>query len=148
MNQAFGFQPRTILFFQILLWVFWFKNPVALKLIHLCKSTILQFFFFFFLSDCAGSLLLLGLFLVGVQATHCSGFFLWSTGSRHTGFSDCGTWAQHSRCSRLVAPRHAESSGTRDRTHVPRTSKQISIYCTTREFLYWVFKLKILYTRN
>ena len=30
----------------------------------------------------------------GVQASHCSGFLLWSTGSRHVGFSSCGTWDQ------------------------------------------------------
>ena len=33
----------------------------------------------------------------------------------------------------LVAPRHVESSWTRDRSHVPCTGRQILIYCPTRE---------------
>ena len=83
----------------------------------------------------------------------CLGFSLqWflllqSTGSRHTGFSSCGMWAQQlwllgSRAQAqqlwhvgLVAPRHVESSGTRDQTHVPCISRQILNHQTTREAL-------------
>ena len=38
---------------------------------------------------------------------------LWSTGSRHVGFSSCGTQAQQLWCTGLVAPRHVGSSHTR-----------------------------------
>ena len=36
----------------------------------------------------------------GAQASHCGGFsLLWSTGSRHLGFSSCGSWALEHRFS-------------------------------------------------
>ena len=38
-----------------------------------------------------------------------------------------------SRPKGLVAPRHVESSRTRDQTHVPRFSRQILNHCSTRE---------------
>ena len=59
-----------------------------------------------------------------------------STGSRHTGFSSCGTWAQQlwlagSRaqaeqvwCAGPAAPRHMGSSQSRTRTHVPCTGRR------------------------
>ena len=73
-----------------------------------------------------------------VQASHCSGFsLLWSTGSRHAGFSSCGTQAQQlwlavSRAQAqqlwrmgLVALQHVRSSWTRARTRVPCIGRQI-----------------------
>ena len=35
----------------------------------------------------------------GVRASHCSGFFCAEHGSRHTGFSRCGSWALERRLS-------------------------------------------------
>jgi len=65
------------------------------------------FFFFSFIFGHVGSLLLHGLFsscgeLVllsscGVQASHCSGFSLWSMGSRCPDFSSCGSQALEHR---------------------------------------------------
>ena len=84
------------------------------------------------------------------SSLHCAGFSLsWllllrSTGSRRTGFSSCGTWAQQlwlagSRvqaqqlwCMGLVAPRHVESSRTRAQTRVPCIGRQILNHCATR----------------
>ena len=70
----------------------------------------------------------------------------WSTGSRRAGFSLCSTqaqdfWLEGLRVHQLqelwptglVAPRHVESSWTRDRTHVSCTGRQILIYCSTRK---------------
>ena len=96
-----------------------------------------------------------GLSLVVASGGHCSlrcmGFSLrWplllrSTGSRHAGFSSCGTWAQQlwltgSRaqdqqlwCTGLVALWHMGSSRTRARTPVPCIGRQILNHCTTRE---------------
>ena len=44
-------------------------------------------------------------------------------------------WLRHSQLWHmgLVAPRHVESSWTRDRTGVPRTGRRIPIHCTTGE---------------
>ena len=49
-----------------------------------------------FIFGCAGSLLLRGLFSSGDSALVGVLRFLslWSTGSRHAGFSNCSTWAQ------------------------------------------------------
>ena len=70
---------------------------------------------------------------------------LQSTGSRHTGFSSCGSqaqwlWlagsraqAQQSWRTGLVAPRHVGSSQTRARTSVPCIGRQILNHCATRE---------------
>ena len=76
------------------------------------------------------------------------GLLVWSTGSRRAGFSLCSTqaqdfWLEGLRVHRLqevwptglVAPRHVESSWTRDRTHFACIGKQILIHCTTREVL-------------
>ena len=71
-------------------------------------SSLESFFFFFsFIFGHVGSLLLHGLFsscgeLVllsscGVQASHCSGFSLWSMGSRCPDFSSCGSQALEHR---------------------------------------------------
>ena len=75
----------------------------------------------------------------GYSSLQCMGFSLWwllllrSTGSRHAGFSSCGTWAQQLWRMGLVTPRHVGSSRTRARTHVPCISRQILNHCTTRE---------------
>ena len=62
----------------------------------------------------------------GYSSLRCSGFplwrllSLWSMGSRHTGFSSCGSRALvgslYSVVLGLAAPRHVESSQTRDQT--------------------------------
>ena len=58
----------------------------------------------------------------GYSLLPCAGFSLqWllllrSTGSRHVGFSSCGTQAQYLWCTGLVALQHVGSSRTRDRT--------------------------------
>ena len=96
-----------------------------------------------------------GLSLVEVSGDYsslwCAAFslwllLLWSMGSRHMGFSSCGTWvqqlwltgsraqAQQLWCTGFVAPRHVGSSQTRDQTHVPCTGRQILNHCATREF--------------
>ena len=96
-----------------------------------------------------------GLSLVAVSGCYsllrCAGFSLqWllllrSTGSRCTGFSNCGTWsqqlwlkgsgavAQQLWCTGLVAPQHVGSSRTRVRTRVPCIGRWILNHCTTRE---------------
>ena len=97
-----------------------------------------------FLSACTGSSLLQAGFLqrwrvgatlcCGVQASHGSGFSCCRAQALGTQasvvathrLSSCGTWA-------FVAPRHMESSGTRDRTHVPCIGRRILTHCTTRE---------------
>ena len=87
----------------------------------------------------------------GYSSLRCVGFSLsWllllrSTGSRHAGFSSCGTWAQQlwlagSRAQAqqlwhtgLVAPWHVGSSRTRAQTRVPCIVRQILNHCATRE---------------
>ena len=96
-------------------------------------------FIYIFIFGCVGSSLLRGLFLVavsrGYSSLQCAGFSLqWllllrSTGSRHMGFSSCGTQAQWLWRTGLVAPRHVRSSRNRARTRVPC----ILNHCATRE---------------
>ena len=96
-----------------------------------------------------------GLSLVAVSGGYfllqCAGFslwwllLLWSTGSRHVGFSSCGTraqqlWLKDPRAQAqqlwhmgLVAPRHVGSSPTRAQTRVPCIGRQIVNHCATRE---------------
>ena len=87
----------------------------------------------------------------------CAGFslqwllLLWSTGSRHTGFSSCGMQAQQlwltgSRaqaqqlwCTGSVALRQVGSSQTRARTRVPCIGRQILYHCATREAPVYLF---------
>ena len=81
----------------------------------------------------------------GYSLLQCTGFslrwlLLWqSTSSRLMGFSSWSTWAEK-WLTGLAAPRHVESSQTRDRTHVPCTGRQILTHCTTREVLHWLLK--------
>ena len=87
----------------------------------------------------------------GYSSLQCVGFslqlllLLWSTGSRHAGFSSCGMWAQQlqfagSRAQAqqlwrmgLVAPQHVGSFRTRAQTHVPCIGRWILNHCATRE---------------
>ena len=75
----------------------------------------------------------------GYSSLRCMGFslrqllLLRSTGSRHVGFSSCGTQPQQLCHTGLVAPRDVGSSQTRDRTHVPCIGRWILNHCTTRE---------------
>ena len=75
----------------------------------------------------------------GYSALWCAGFSLrWllllqSTGSRHAGFSSCGTRTQQLWPEGLFAPRHVGSSQTRARTRVPCIGRQILNHCATRE---------------
>ena len=73
-----------------------------------------------------------GVQAVSVQASVVAAYRLSSYGSQalECGLSGCGD--------RLVAPRHVESSQTRDRTYVPCIVRQISIPCTTREVPQWI----------
>ena len=119
-------------------------------------------FFFFFLINlyiyfwlCWVFIAVHGLSLVevsrGYSSLWCTGFslwwllLLWSTGSKHAGFSNCGTWAQQlwlagSRaqaqqlwCTGLVAPWHVVSSWTRARTRIPCIGRRILNHCATKE---------------
>ena len=117
----------------------------------------LSYLFIFF--GCVGSSLLpAGFSLVaasgGYSLLWCTGFSLWwllllqSMGSRHAGFSSCGTgaqqlWlagcrvqAQQLQRTGLVALWHVGSSQTRDRIHVPCIGRQTPNHCTTREAPY------------
>lgn len=58
---------------------------------------------------------------------------LWCMGSRSVGFSSCSTQARELWLLGFAAHLHAESSQTRDQTHVPRIGRQILIHCITRE---------------
>ena len=114
--------------------------------------------FILFIFGCIGSLLLcVGFSLVavsgGYSSLQCAGFSLrWllllrSMGSRHAGFSSCGTrakqlqlagcrvQAQQLWCMGLVAPWHVGSSQTRAQTRVPCIGRQILNHCATREAL-------------
>ena len=113
-------------------------------------------FIYLFIFGCVGSSLLCTGFLqlrrvgatlrCGVWASHCGVFFLlWSMGSRHMGFSSCGTWAQElwlTGCRAqaqqlwrmgLVALWHVGSSRTRAQTRVPCISRRILNPCATKE---------------
>ena len=89
----------------------------------------------------------------GYSSLRCSGFSLrWllllqSMGSRHAGFSSCGTRAQQLWHTGLAAPRHVGSSQTRDRTHIPCTGRWILNHCTTREVPITIhLEMQILWT--
>ena len=71
----------------------------------------------------------------GYSSLWCVGFslrwllLLWSTGSRHMGFSSCVMQAQQLWHTGLVAPQHVGSSQTRAQTHVPCISRRILNHC-------------------
>ena len=121
--------------------------------------SFLLYSFFFLIKKiffgCVGSVAARELSLVavsgGYSSLRCMGFSLqWllllrSMGSRHVGFSSCGTWAQQlwhtgSRaeaqqlwCMGLVAPPYVGSSRTRDQTCVPCIGRWILNHCANRE---------------
>ena len=92
-----------------------------------------------------------GLSLTAFSSLRCAGFslqwllLLWSSGSRHVGFSSCGMQAQQSwlagsraqaqqfQCTGLVALQHVGSSQTRAQTRVPCIGRQILNHCATRQ---------------
>ena len=60
--------------------------------------------------------------------------------SHHRGLSRCGAQAPDAQAQQLwltgpAAPRHVESSQTRDRTRVPCIGRQTLNHCATREAL-------------
>lgn len=65
-------------------------------------------------------------FCCSAHASHCSGFpyCRLSSASERAGFSSYGAW---------VAPRHVESSRTRDCAHVPCIGRWVLIHCTMRD---------------
>ena len=68
------------------------------------------------------------------RASPCCGFSGCGTQALvHVGFYSCGSWTQQLRHTGLVALKHAGSSSTRDRTHVPCTGRWILNHWTTRE---------------
>ena len=112
------------------------------QMLHLSnKDFFLNLFYLFIIFGCVGSWLL----RVGFSLQWL--LLLWSPGSRCTGFSSCGAWAQQlwlagSRAQAqqlwrtgLVAPWHMGSSRTRAQTRVPCIGRQILNHCTTREAL-------------
>ena len=114
-------QSESVIYIQLSLF-FGFPSHLGH---HRALSRVQPNFFFFCLSwvfvaahggysllRCAGFSLLWLLFLPWL-------LFLLSTGSRHAGFSSCGSWAQQLWRVGLVAPQHVRSSQTPDRTRVP-----------------------------
>ena len=106
------------------------------------------FFFYFF------KFLFIYLFIFGCVGSSflCEGFLRLrragatphrgARASHHRGLSCCGAQApdaqaQLSWLTGQVAPRHAGSPQTRDRTHVPCTSRQTLNHCAAREALWW-----------
>ena len=98
----------------------------------------------------------------GLLSVAVCSFSLWwllllqSTGSRHMGFSSCGSWALERRLSScslraqqlcrtgLVAPLHVGSSRTRDRTRVPCIGRWILNHCATTEAPFGIFSDALL----
>ena len=96
----------------------------------------------------------------GCSSLQCVGFLwwwlllLWSTGSRHTGFSSCDTWTQQLQLTGsrvegsvqqfwhmgLGAPWHVRSSRTRDGITVPYTGKRFLIHCASKKDLELTFE--------
>ena len=123
------------------------------------------FFFYFWLSWALAAVR--GTSLAAASGDHsmllCTGFSLqWpvllqNTGSRNMGFSSCSTQAQQlcptgSRAqaqqlwhSGTAAPRHAESSQTKARTHIPCISRKTPNHCASREVPYNIFFLLIYF---
>ena len=67
-----------------------------------------------------------------------------SMGSRHVGFSSCGTQAQKLWRKGLVAPQHVGFSQTRARTYVPCIGRRILNHCATRKVPISLISLFIL----
>ena len=102
----------------------------------------------------------------GYSLVQCTGLSLrWllllqSTGSKHMGFSSCGTraqqlWLMGSRVQAqqlwymaLVALRHVGSSWTRDRTHVPCIGRRILNHCPPGKSLKYIYYVNPAYLRS
>ena len=126
-------------------------------------------FIYLFIFGCVGSLLLCTGFLqlrragatlrCSVRASHFGGFSClsmalgtWDSVVVARGLGSCGLQALELRLSScdaraqqlwrkgLVASRHAGSSRTRDRTHVPCIGRRILNHCTTREVPHFYIK--------
>ena len=134
----------------------WLRNQELCRTNYLDLVLFLFFFpFLFIFLAMLGPRCYAGFLLVaasgGYSSLWCIGFSLrWlllfqSMGSRHEGFSSCGTWAQQlwlagSRAQAqqlwhtgLVALQHVGSSPTRARTRVPCIGRRILNHCATRE---------------
>ena len=122
------------LFCNSLIFFFAISNyncPLRLILINqlIFFLTIIYLFYYYF--GCVGSLSL------------CEGFpqprragatpHRGARASHYCGPSCCGAQAQPLWLTGPAAPRHAGSSQTRDRTRVPRISRQTPNHCATRE---------------
>ena len=106
--------------------------------VHYNPSTYLSFFFFFFyfIHGCVGSSFLCEgpLQLRQAGATLHRG----ARASHYRGLSRCGAQAPDAQARQLwltgpATPRHAGSSQTRARTHVPCIGRQTLNHCATRE---------------
>ena len=139
--------------FSLLHFIFFKLATTELKITRYFFKIYLFLFIYFWL--CWVFVAARGLSLVavsgGYSSLQCAGFSLrwllslWSTGSRHAGFSSCGTraqqlWLTGSRAQAqqlwrtgLVTPRHVGSSRTRARTRVPCIGRRILNHCATRE---------------
>ena len=123
-------------------WTCWFIYSDSLC--FLIRVTLLFLFFFFFIN-----LFYLFLAVLGLRFL-CEGFLqlrqagatlhrgAWA--SHYRGLSPCGAQAPDAQAQQLwlmgaAAPRHAGSSQTRARTHVPRIGRQTLNHCATRETL-------------
>ena len=102
----------------------------------------------------------------GYSSLRCVGFSLqWllllqSTGSRHSGFRICDTWAQQLWlmgsgaqaqqlwCPDLVVPWHVGSSWTRDGTHVPCIGRRILNHYATKEVPAYLFYIQQFVSAN
>ena len=130
-----------------------FKIRMAIQnQIFLLKNYFVLFYFYFWLLWVFVAVRGLSLIAAsgGYSSLWCTGFslqwlLLWSTGSRCTGFSSCGTraqqlWLMGSRVrawqlwhTGLIAPRHVGSSQATAQTRVPCTGRRILNHCATRD---------------
>ena len=129
-----------------------YQTDITQTLVNCCVFSINLFIYFWlhwvFIAACRFSLFVAS---GGYSLLQCVGFslrwllLLWSTGSRHTGFSSCGTrsqqlWFGSSRaqaqqlwCQGSVALRHVGSSWTRAQICVPCTGRRTPNHCATKE---------------
>ena len=147
----------------VTIYLFYYNHSTGFYCGFKNKFIYLFIFLFIYLQLCQIFVAVRGLSLVAVSGGYsllrCAGFslscflLLQSVGSRHAGFSSCGTWARQlwlagSRAQAqqlwhtgLVAPWHVGSSRTRARTRVPCIGTWILNHCATREALYCGFDL-------
>ena len=87
-----------------------------------------------FVAACRLSLLVVsgGCFSLGFMGFSSWWLLLWNTGSKARGL-------QWLCCTGLVAPRHVESSRTRDQTHVTCIDKRTLNHWTNREFPSFIY---------